>query len=61
MLGTEDVDEELQRGFGLSINELEPFLKVGLSTSHKMPSRRHRLQNEAAERVVMFRCLFRYA
>jgi hypothetical protein len=29
MLGTEDVDEELQRGFGLSINELEPLLKAG--------------------------------
>jgi hypothetical protein len=29
MLGTEDIDEELQRGFGLSINELEPLLKAG--------------------------------
>jgi hypothetical protein len=29
MLGTDDVDEELLRGFGLSINELEPLLKVG--------------------------------
>jgi len=29
MLGTDDADEELQRGFGLSINELEPLLKVG--------------------------------
>jgi hypothetical protein len=29
MLGTDDVDEELQRGFGLSINELEPLLKLG--------------------------------
>ncbi len=29
MLGTDDVDEELQRGFGLSINELEPLLKAG--------------------------------
>jgi len=29
MLGTDDVDEELQRGFGLSINELEPLLRVG--------------------------------
>jgi hypothetical protein len=29
MLGTDDVDEELQRGFGLSINELELLLKVG--------------------------------
>jgi hypothetical protein len=29
MLGTDDVDEELQRGFGLSIKELEPLLKAG--------------------------------
>jgi hypothetical protein len=29
MLGTDDVDEELQRGFGLSINELEPLLRAG--------------------------------
>ena len=29
MLGTDDVDEELQRKFGLSINELEPLLKLG--------------------------------
>jgi hypothetical protein len=29
MLGKDDVDEELQRGFGLSINELEPLLRVG--------------------------------
>ena len=29
MLGMDDVDEELQRGFGLSINELEPLLRVG--------------------------------
>jgi hypothetical protein len=29
MLGRDDVDEELQRGFGLSINELEPLLKAG--------------------------------
>ena len=28
MLGTDDVDEELQRGFGL-LNELESLLKVG--------------------------------
>jgi hypothetical protein len=29
MLGTGDVDEELQPGFGLSISELEPLLKAG--------------------------------
>jgi len=29
MLGTGDGDEELQRGFGLSISELEPLLKAG--------------------------------
>jgi hypothetical protein len=29
MLDTDDVDEELQRGFGLSINELKPLLKAG--------------------------------
>ena len=29
MLGMDDVDEELQRKFGLSINELEPLLKLG--------------------------------
>jgi hypothetical protein len=29
MLGTDEVDEELQRGFGLSINELEQLLRVG--------------------------------
>jgi choline dehydrogenase-like flavoprotein len=29
MLDMDDVDEELQRGFGLSINELEPLLRVG--------------------------------
>jgi hypothetical protein len=29
MLGMDDVDEELQQGFGLSINELEPLLRVG--------------------------------
>jgi hypothetical protein len=29
MLRTDDVDEELQRGSGLSINELEPLLKAG--------------------------------
>jgi len=25
----DDVNEELQRGFGLSVNELEPILRVG--------------------------------
>ena len=29
MLGNDAVDEELQRGFGLSINELESLLRVG--------------------------------
>ena len=29
MLGKDAVDEELQRGFGLSITELEPLLIVG--------------------------------
>ena len=29
MLGNDAVDEELQRGFGLSINELEALLRVG--------------------------------
>jgi hypothetical protein len=29
MLNMDDVNEELQRGFGLSINELEPILRVG--------------------------------
>ena len=29
MLGMDAVDEELQRKFGLSINELEPLLKLG--------------------------------
>ena len=29
MLGNDTVDEELQRGFGLSISELEPLLRVG--------------------------------
>ena len=29
MLGKDDVDEELQRGFGLSLNELKPLLKAG--------------------------------
>jgi hypothetical protein len=33
MLGTDEVDEELQRGFGLSINELEPLLRVGGGTA----------------------------
>jgi hypothetical protein len=29
MLNMDDVNEELQRGFGLSVNELEPILRVG--------------------------------
>jgi hypothetical protein len=29
MLNMNDVNEELQRGFGLSVNELEPILRVG--------------------------------
>jgi hypothetical protein len=29
MLNMYDVNEELQRGFGLSVNELEPILRVG--------------------------------
>jgi hypothetical protein len=29
MLGTDTVDEELQRGFGLTVERLEPFLRVG--------------------------------
>jgi hypothetical protein len=29
MLGNEAVDEELQRGFGLSIKEIEPLLRAG--------------------------------
>ena len=29
MLHMDDVNEELQRGFGLSVNELEPILRVG--------------------------------
>ena len=29
MLDRDDVDEELQRGFGLSIEELEPFVRAG--------------------------------
>ena len=29
MLDRDDVDEELQRGFGLSMEELEPFLRAG--------------------------------
>ena len=29
MLNMDDVNEELQRGFGLSENELEPILRVG--------------------------------
>jgi hypothetical protein len=29
MLGKNVVDEELKRGFGLSIKEIEPFLRAG--------------------------------
>ena len=29
MLNMDGVNEELQRGFGLSVNELEPILRVG--------------------------------
>lgn len=29
MLNMDDVNEELQRGFGLSVNELKPILRVG--------------------------------
>src|SRR6266446_3852969 len=29
MLGTKVVDEELKRGFGLSVKEIEPFLRAG--------------------------------
>jgi hypothetical protein len=29
MLGKNIVDEELRRGFGLSIKEIEPLLKAG--------------------------------
>ena len=29
MLNMDDANEELQRGFGLSVNELEPILRVG--------------------------------
>ena len=28
MLGTDTVDEELERGFGLTVERLEPFLRV---------------------------------
>ena len=29
MLGTDTVDEELERGFGLTVERIEPFLRVG--------------------------------
>jgi hypothetical protein len=29
MLGTKVVDEELKRGLGLSVKEIEPFLRAG--------------------------------
>jgi hypothetical protein len=56
MLGTDDVDEELQRGFGLSINELEPLLKVGGDAAEMkfMECCRYLWQADGAELVEPF-------
>jgi hypothetical protein len=37
MLGNDAVDEELQRGFGLSIKEIEPLLRAGGDAASRPP------------------------
>jgi hypothetical protein len=56
MLGMDDVDEELQRGFGLSINELEPLLKAGGDAAEMkfMECCRYLWQAEGAELTEPF-------
>jgi hypothetical protein len=36
MLGKDVVDEELKRGFRLSIKEIEPFLRAGGDAAERM-------------------------
>jgi hypothetical protein len=54
MLGMDDVDEELQRGFGLSINELEPLLRVGGDAAEMkfMECCRYLWQADGAELII---------
>src|SRR5262249_1916429 len=56
MLGNDAVDEELQRGFGLSINELEPLLRVGGAAAELkfMECCRYLWQADGAELTVPF-------
>jgi hypothetical protein len=56
MLGTDDVDEELQQGFGLSINELEPLLNAGGDAAEMkfMECCRYLWEAEGAELIEPF-------
>src|SRR3981189_1718313 len=56
MLDRDDVDEELQRGFGLSIVEIEPLLRAGGDAAEMkfMECCRYLWQAEGAELIEPF-------
>jgi hypothetical protein len=56
MLGNDAVDEELQRGFGLSIKEIEPLLSAGGDAAEMkfMECCRYLWQADAAELTEPF-------
>jgi hypothetical protein len=56
MLDRDDVDEELQRGFGLSIEELEPFVRAGGDAAEMkfMECCRYLWQADGAELIEPF-------
>ncbi len=56
MLDRDDVDEELQRGFGLSIVEIEPLLRTGGDAAEMkfMECCRYLWQAEGAELIETF-------
>ena len=56
MLGADTVDEELERGFGLTVERLEPFLRVGGNAAEMkfMECCRYLWQAEGAELIEPF-------
>jgi hypothetical protein len=56
MLNRDDVDEELQRGFGLSIDGIEPLLRTGGDAAEMkfMECCRYLWQAEGAELIEPF-------
>jgi hypothetical protein len=56
MLGNDAVDEELQRGFGLSIKEIEPLLSAGGDAAEMkfMECCRYLWQADGAELIEPF-------